>query len=43
MDIKINNLFKNNNFLKLKSNKLLNISQDLIIISLNSFLKVIYD
>ena len=41
IDTKINNLFKNNNFFKLKSNKLLNMSQDLIIICLNNFLKVI--
>ena len=41
IDIKINNLFKNNSFFKLKSNNSLKKSQDLIFICLNSFLKVI--
>ena len=41
IDIKINNLFKNNSFFKLKSNNSLKRSQNLIIICLNSFLKVI--
>ena len=41
IDIKINNIFKNNSFFKLKSNNSLKRSQNLIIICLNSFLKVI--
>ena len=43
IDTKINNLFKNNSFFKLKSNNSLKKSQDLIFICLNSFLKVIYN